>query len=90
ISFSPLPLRISLALGVMVALAGIGVAIYALAAKLSGQFIVPGWTSQVVVNCLIGGAILISNGMLGEYVGRIFEASKGRPLYVVSLSKRSH
>jgi len=87
ISFSPLPLRISLALGVLVALAGVGVAIYALAAKLSGQFIVPGWTSQVVVSCFIGGAILVSNGMLGEYVGRIFEASKGRPLYVVSLKK---
>jgi dolichol-phosphate mannosyltransferase len=87
ISFSPLPLRISLGLGVLVALAGIGVATYALAAKLSGQFIVPGWTSQVVISCLIGGAVLVSNGMLGEYVGRIFEASKGRPLYVVSLKK---
>ncbi|HEV7301016.1 MAG TPA: glycosyltransferase family 2 protein [Tepidisphaeraceae bacterium] len=87
ISFSPLPLRVSLGLGIAVALAGLGVAIYALAAKLSGQFIVPGWTSQVVVSCLIGGAVLISNGMLGEYVGRIFEASKGRPLYVVSLKK---
>jgi dolichol-phosphate mannosyltransferase len=85
ISFSPLPLRISLALGVIVALAGVGVAIYALIAKLSGQYITPGWTSQMVVSCFIGGAILVSNGMLGEYVGRIFEAGKGRPLYVVSL-----
>jgi dolichol-phosphate mannosyltransferase len=37
-----------------------------------------------VVVCLIGGAILISIGVLGEYVGRIFEESKGRPLYVVA------
>lgn len=85
ISFSPLPLRISLVLGILVALAGVAVACYALAAKLSGELIIPGWTSQVVVSCLIGGAVLVSNGMLGEYIGRIFEAGKGRPLYVVSL-----
>ncbi len=40
----------------------------------------------MVLVCLIGSAILISIGMLGEYVGRIFEESKGRPLYVVAES----
>jgi glycosyltransferase involved in cell wall biosynthesis len=85
ISFSPLPLRISLFLGLFVAFIGLVVAVYALVAKLTGQVQIAGWTSQVIVNCLIGGAILVSNGMLGEYVGRIFESSKGRPLYVVSL-----
>jgi dolichol-phosphate mannosyltransferase len=45
---------------------------------------VPGWTSSIAITCLIGGAILMSIGVLGEYVGRIFEESKGRPLYLVS------
>ncbi len=38
----------------------------------------------MVVMCVLGGAVLISNGILGEYVGRIFEENKGRPLYIVS------
>jgi dolichol-phosphate mannosyltransferase len=84
ISFSPLPLRVSMGLGVVAAFVGVGVVCWALFAKLTGHVDVPGWTSQVVVTCLIGGAVLISNGVLGEYVGRIFEEAKGRPLYVIS------
>jgi hypothetical protein len=38
----------------------------------------------MVMLCLIGGGVLLSIGILGEYVGRIFEQVKGRPLYVVS------
>ena len=44
----------------------------------------PGWASEMVLISVIGGAILISNGILGEYVGRIFEEIKERPLYVLS------
>lgn len=84
LSFSAVPLRISLLLGVLVALMGVGAAVWALAAKLFGLPTVPGWTSQMVFMCLIGGAILISNGILGEYIGRVFEQLKGRPLYIVS------
>ena len=39
---------------------------------------------MIAVTCLVGGSILISIGMLGEYVGRIFEAIKGRPLYLIA------
>ena len=46
----------------------------------------PGWTSVIVVVCVIGGAILMSIGVLGEYVARIYEESKGRPLYIVASS----
>jgi hypothetical protein len=38
----------------------------------------------MVVTCLVGGGILVSIGVLGEYVARIFEESKGRPLYLVA------
>jgi glycosyltransferase involved in cell wall biosynthesis len=86
ISFSPLPLRLSFGLGVLLALIGVTQAVNALIRTALGLYTVPGWTSLMVVVCLIGSAILISIGVLGEYVGRIFEESKGRPLYVVAES----
>ncbi len=84
ISFSPTPLRVSFALGVMLGLVGISQGIKAVVWNMLGKFTVPGWTSLMVVICLIGSAILISIGILGEYIGRIFEEIKGRPLYIVA------
>jgi dolichol-phosphate mannosyltransferase len=83
VSFSPLPLRLSLGLGIITAMLGIIVSIIAVVSKLTGHT-TAGWTSQVILVCMVGGAILVSNGILGEYIGRIFEQSKGRPLYIVS------
>jgi hypothetical protein len=45
---------------------------------------VQGWTSMMVVLCLSNAALMIAVGILGEYVGRIYEEGKGRPLYVVA------
>jgi glycosyltransferase involved in cell wall biosynthesis len=87
VSFSPAPLRVSLIAGVLVALLGIGIGIWAIIAKLMHWHVEPGWTSIMVTICVLGGAVLISNGILGEYIGRIFEEAKGRPLYIVSYSK---
>jgi len=84
ISFSPLPLRLSFGLGVLLALVGGAQVVNGLVYYALGLYVVPCWTSLMVVVCLIGSAILISIGVLGEYVGRIFEESKGRPLYVVA------
>jgi dolichol-phosphate mannosyltransferase len=84
ISFSPAPLRLSLAGGIVVAMIGLGEGAYAVARALIFRDTQPGWPSMVAITCLIGGAILISIGILGEYVSRIFEESKGRPLYLVS------
>lgn len=84
VSFSPAPLRLSFAAGFSVALVGIGYGVYAFMRSLLGLYVVPGWTSLIVVICLIGGAILISIGVAGEYIARIFEEVKGRPLYIVS------
>src|SRR5205085_669578 len=86
ISFSPAPLRVSFALGVLLGITGVSEGVYAVARTVLGLYTVPGWTSLMVVFCLIGSAILVSIGILGEYIGRIFEEAKGRPLYIVGAS----
>lgn len=83
VSFSPLPLRISFFAGAFMALLAIEEAIRALLAYHAGRT-VPGWTSLMIVLCIGNAALLITMGILGEYVGRIFEESKGRPLYIVA------
>ncbi len=84
ISFSPLPLRLSFGLGVLLGLTAITQGVNALVRAALGLYNVPGWTSLMVVVCLIGSAVLISIGVLGEYVARIFEETKRRPLYIVA------
>jgi len=44
---------------------------------------VPGWTSTLISVLLIGGVQLISLGLIGEYIGKIYEEVKRRPLYVI-------
>ena len=83
-SFSTIPLRVSLFAGVFIALFGLALVAYAIIAWLVGGT-VTGWTSLMAVTCLIGAAILVSNAILGSYIGQISEEIKRRPLYVVSL-----
>ena len=68
----------------MVAAIGMAQAVNAVIRSILGLYVVPGWSSLIVVTCLIGGAIPISIGVLGEYVGRMFEASKERPIYLIA------
>jgi dolichol-phosphate mannosyltransferase len=83
VSFSPLPLRVSLVLGLLVALFGAGYGVYSVLRALIVRDTVPGWTTLVVLLCLIGGWILVSIGVAGEYIAKIFEEVKHRPLYIV-------
>src|SRR5579883_601523 len=89
ISFSPLPLRLSFASALVVAAVGFGAGIYALSAKEFGFFVVPGWTSIMLTLCLIGSFILIGLGVVSEYLAKIYEEVKSRPLYIVDTC-RSH
>ncbi len=84
LSFSPAPLRISFLLGALLFILGITQALNAVVRAVAGLPMVPGWASLMVVTCLVGGGILVSIGVLGEYVARIFEEVKGRPLYFIS------
>jgi dolichol-phosphate mannosyltransferase len=86
LSFSPAPLRLSFALSALVSALAMAIGVYAVFRKLIGLPVEPGWTSLLLVVCLIGAGILLSIGVLGEYIARIFEEVKDRPLYVVSVS----
>jgi dolichol-phosphate mannosyltransferase len=83
VSFSPLPLRISFAGAGIMTFVALEEAVRALIAHFSGKT-VPGWTSLMVVLCMSNAALMVTVGILGEYVGRIYEEVKGRPLYVVA------
>ena len=86
LSFSPLPLRITFAFGLTLTSVGLVYGIYAFSRSLFGLYTVPGWTSSIVVTSLVGGAVMISIGVLGEYIAKIYEEVKGRPLYVTHLA----
>jgi glycosyltransferase involved in cell wall biosynthesis len=83
-SFSALPLRISVWLGVIVTIFGFEEAVRASLAHIFHWYAVPGWSSLTVLVSVLGGATLMSIGILGEYVGKIYEQAKNRPLYLVS------
>ena len=84
ISFSAAPLRAALNLGFFVSFVAFALGIWSLIVKLTGLYVVPGWTSIVVVTTFLGGIQLIVLGVIGEYIGDIHAEVKRRPLYVVS------
>lgn len=84
ISYSFAPLRMMTHLGFAISLVAFAMIVYLLALRVVyGERMVIGWTSTVVVILFLGGIQLISLGILGEYVGRIFDEVKRRPLYIV-------
>ena len=85
-SFSDLPLKGSLYLGVLGILLAIEESLRALIAYALGYYTISGWTSLVILNSLIGGVILFCLGIMGDYIGKIYVASKDRPIYLVAKS----
>ena len=83
VGFSDLPLRLALNIGFAMATLALLLGIAAIASKLSGAHVVPGWASLVAVISFLGGVQLAVLGAVGIYVGRIYEEVKNRPLYVV-------
>ena len=82
-SFSIIPLRFATWLGVLSGFAAIGAGAWALYIKVHGVT-VPGWTTIMILVALGSSAQLLVMGILGEYVGRIYEEVKRRPLYAIS------
>jgi polyisoprenyl-phosphate glycosyltransferase len=83
-SFSDVPIRIVNMIGLCVVCFSIMLAMLLIYFKLFTTFYVPGITTVIVTITLLGGIQIIILGIIGEYIGRIFEESKGRPLYIIS------
>ncbi len=84
-SFSDKPLRLSSQLGLCITLAAFLSVIWLIVSKFTNpQSTIPGWTSLLVVVLFLGGVQLMSIGVLGEYIGRIYRETKRRPLYIVA------
>ncbi|MBT8464618.1 MAG: glycosyltransferase family 2 protein [Myxococcales bacterium] len=82
-SFSIVPLRVATWLGLLSGLVAIVTSAWALYAAITEQT-VPGWATIMIAVALAASAQLIMTGVLGEYIGRIYEEVKRRPLYVVA------
>jgi glycosyltransferase involved in cell wall biosynthesis len=83
LSFSVIPIKVISLGGFLTAGLGIAYGIYAVVSRLIFHNTVPGWTTLIVLISLIGGMILVALGMLGEYIAKIYEEIKRRPLFVV-------
>jgi polyisoprenyl-phosphate glycosyltransferase len=83
VSYSFAPLRLVSNLGMLVSLSALLYMVYLMLARLFGNLTIQGWTSTVVIVLFLGGIQLLSLGIIGEYIGRIFDEVKQRPQYVI-------
>ncbi len=91
-SFSDIPLRFASYFGFTVSAIAFVYALVVIAFKLFSlkpPAYTPGWASTIVAVLFLGGVQLMSLGILGEYLGRVYDEVKGRPLYLISDIERS-
>lgn len=89
-SFTTAPLRLTTYIGVLVSLAAFIYIAYLIIRPLFGAPTVPGYASTLAVVLFLGGVQLLSLGIIGEYIGRIFNETKNRPLYFIEEYHESH
>jgi polyisoprenyl-phosphate glycosyltransferase len=84
-SFSLIPLYIAISLGGLFLVLAVLEAFYVLSFWVSGQesSLAPGWSSLMFMLLVIGGTVMVSLGMIGIYIGYIFQEVKRRPIYLV-------
>jgi dolichol-phosphate mannosyltransferase len=88
VGFSTAPLRFTLTIGLVMAIGSVLYGIVAIAMKLAGVHgYVPGYASLLVAITFVGGVQLIVIGMVGQYVARIYDEARARPLYLVREAK---
>jgi dolichol-phosphate mannosyltransferase len=83
-AFSIVPIRAAALLGTLAMLASSVHAVYAIYVKLVSRQSPPGFTALLVTVIFLSGMILFFLGMIGEYVGRIYEETKSRPQYIIA------
>lgn len=81
-SLSVKPIRIITGVGAAISLVTFGLIIYVLISFFTGN-VVPGWSSSLIATCFIGGIQLISLGVIGEYVGKMYMETKQRPRFII-------
>jgi dolichol-phosphate mannosyltransferase len=84
VGFSSMPLRIAAWLGVSTAALGFLLIIWSTVSRLVRPDIPQGWASTIAVILFVGGVQLVMLGIIGEYLGRVYDEVRVRPLYVVS------
>lgn len=82
IGFSTRPLRIAAYLGFLTAIAALIYLIVVLVEKFTAGIDVPGYATTIVLTLFLGGMQLFCIGIIGEYVGKTYEQSKNRPVYI--------
>jgi len=82
-SFSTAPIKLVTALGFALVVFCVGVLAWTLYVRFFTSHHPQGWTSVIAVVLLLGGVQLLSLGVIGQYVARIFDETKQRPLYLV-------
>ncbi len=83
-SFSNVPLRVASYVGFLSALVAFGGGLFVVYEKLFTDKAILGWASTICTITFLGGLILMTLGVIGEYIGRIYDEVKQRPLYIIS------
>ena len=82
-SFSTAPLRLATYLGLLTAMVAFGYGVWVVVKALAFGDPVQGWPTMMAVILFLGGVQLIALGLIGEYLGRLYDESKQRPLYLI-------
>jgi polyisoprenyl-phosphate glycosyltransferase len=82
-SFSAVPLRLIAALGVLIFLGSVVLSLWVIWTRLVHEDVVPGWASSVLPMYFLGGVQLLSIGILGEYIAKIYMETKRRPRFII-------
>ncbi len=88
-SFSYKPLKLASLLGVMLSAASSLAILIVLYQRLFTDTTIPGWSSLLLTMLFFNGVMLIMLGVIGEYIGRIYDEAKNRPLYILRDSRQS-
>ena len=82
-SLSTKPIKLITGFGIIVSIIGFLGILWAIIDAVTGRT-VAGWASLVCIICFLGGIQLISMGIIGEYIGKIYMEAKHRPRYIIS------
>ena len=83
LSFSIKPLQLVTKLGILTLFFSFAIVVYVLISKFTGHALMQGWASIMILVTMLSGVQLIALGVVGEYIARIYEESKQRPIYII-------